>query len=161
MPVGLKHQKPKHQRAKQQTAPIAPDVPSNKQPQRRSNLPRYLLLLMAFGGIEIALFGSNGHVKVCVAREQADFALLDLTRTPENTRRYPTCERRLNIGLTSELERATGDAHILACRRATILQDRRATLNCATEQQWHKHLTLSWCPPWHEHSYKRLLWFLQ
>ncbi len=125
---------------------------------------RYLwVVLLGIGLLEVWLFGRRGHVEVCVAKEGVhDFALIGQKRTDANTRQYPTCDKRLNLGITSSYEDAVKDAELHACHRANILRGKEATLICAIEQEgWQHRLTEQHCPPWHDHYYKRMFWFLQ
>jgi hypothetical protein len=124
---------------------------------------RYVwLALLAVGLFELWLFGRRGHIEVCVAKEGVhDFALLGQKRTDENTRRFPTCEKRLNLGITSSFDDAREEAMLRACHRANILRGKQATLVCAIEEDgWQHRLTVEHCPPWHDHYYQRMLWFL-
>lgn len=120
------------------------------------------LTLLAVGLFELWLFGRRGAIEVCVAREgEHDFALLDQPRSDENTRRYPTCERRLNVGLRSHYDERAEDAMLNACRRATILRGRDATIACALKEAgWQHRVEAEWVAPWQKESYERLLWFL-
>jgi hypothetical protein len=120
------------------------------------------LALLVIAVVEVWLFGNRGHIEVCVGREgEHDFALLGSPRNEDNTRRYPTCEKRLNVGITSHFDEARDDAMIHACRRATILRGREVALKCALAiEGWEHRLSSSWCPPWHDHYYQRLFWFL-
>ena len=91
-----------------------------------------------------------------------DFALIGTPRDDSNTRRYPTCEKRLNIGLSSHYQEAHEDALLRACQRATVLRGKAMTIACALSLEgWQQRTEDSWCPPWHDHYYKRLFWFLE
>lgn len=120
-------------------------------------------VLLLVGLFEVWMFGRRGHIEVCVAKEGVhDFALLEQKRTDENTRQYPSCERRLNLGITSDYDEAHQDAMLKACHRANILRGKEATLICAIEEDGWKHrVTTTHCPPWHDHYYQRMFWFLQ
>jgi len=119
------------------------------------------LALVVIAIFEMWLFGRRGHIELCVAREGVhDFALLDTPRTDDNTRRYPTCEKRLNIGITSHFEQAIEDAALHACRRANILRSKEEAIACVLQQAgWQRRTRTTWCPPTHDHYYKRLFWF--
>jgi hypothetical protein len=146
-----------------------------------SKWSRYLWVALVVAGVfELWLFGYRGHIEVCVGRQgEHDFALLGTPRNDDNTRRFPTCEKRLNIGITGKFDKQQEDAMIHACRRATILRGKRAALECAIGNKgikglegikgiksidgakaWEHRTTTGWCPPWHDHYYKRLFWFL-
>lgn len=120
------------------------------------------LVLLVAGLIEIWLFGRRGHIEVCVAKTGVhDFALLGQPRDEENTRRYPTCEKRYNIGILSKHTEAVDDATLHACRRANILLGKEAIILCAMKEDgWQHRVTEEQCPPWHDHYYQRLFWFL-
>jgi len=137
------------------------EKPAEKQERVRSGAWIWLALLVV-ALVELYMFGRRGHIEVCVARQgEHDFALIGTPRTEENTRRYPTCEKRLNVGILSHFDEAKEDAMIHACRRATILRGKRAALECALAAEgWEHRETTAWCPPWHDHYYKRLFWFL-
>jgi hypothetical protein len=122
---------------------------------------RVWLALLTIGLIELWAFGSRGHIQVCVAHEGThDFALLGEERTDANTRRYPSCEKRTNLGIVSGYDASLEDAAIHACRRATILRPKEVTIACVLKDAgWQHQVTTSWCPPWHDHYYKRLFWF--
>ena len=139
------------------------DAPSpNTEPSRWAALRgRWWILLVAIGILELYLFGSRGHVQVCVAREGVhDFSLLGSERTDDNTHRFPTCEDRLNIGITSHFDEVVESATIHACTRANILRSTTEKAICVIKQDgWQHRVGTSWCPPWHDHYYKRLFWF--
>jgi hypothetical protein len=117
--------------------------------------------LLAIGVVELWAFGSRGHINLCVGREGVhDFSLVGQDRNDENTRRYPSCEKRVNIGITSHYDEANEDAAINACRRATILRPKAETIACVIKEAgWQHQVETKWCPPWHDHYYKRLFWF--
>lgn len=119
-----------------------------------------LVLLIAL--VELYVFGSRGAVELCVAKEgEHDFALLGQERTPDNTRRFPTCETRLNIGLVSHHDEVREEAMYLACRRATVFRGQEALLRCVErEEGWTHRLASTFVPPWDRRYYRRLLWFL-
>jgi hypothetical protein len=121
------------------------------------------LVLLAAGLFELWLFGRRGHIEVCVGRQGVhDFALLGQPRTEENTQRYPSCEKRLNIGVRSHFDELVEDGMLHACRRATILRGKDATLACAIKfEGWEHRVAVEHCPPWHDHYYQRLFWFLR
>lgn len=129
---------------------------------RRSASRLVWLAILAFGLTELWLFGRNGDLRVCVVRAgEHDLALVDTPRTDENTRRYPSCERRQNVGLRSHYAERVEDAMIHACRRATILRGRQATLDCALKRDgWEHHVEGRWVAPWEPAYYQRLFWFL-
>jgi hypothetical protein len=138
-----------------------PDAAGGAKPKRK--WPNPWLILLAVGVLEVWLFGRRGHLEVCVARDgEHDFALLGTPRDDSNTKRYPTCEKRLNIGLTSRYQQAHDDAMLRACQRATVLRGKTMTIACALSLEgWQQRTEESWCPPWHDHYYKRLFWFLE
>jgi hypothetical protein len=146
--------KRKAEAARQQALPA--EVPPKKSRGRV-----WAIALLAAAVFELWLFGRRGHLEVCVARDgEHDFALLGQPRTEENTRRYPTCEKRFNLGVTSHYDEAVEDGMLHACRRANILRGREAILLCALKEGgWQHRVEESWCPPWHDHYYKRLFWF--
>jgi hypothetical protein len=119
------------------------------------------IAIAAFGLAELWLFGAKGDIRVCVARDgEHDFSLVDTPRTEDNTQRYPSCERRLNVGLRSHFEERVEDAMLHACRRATILRGKEATIACALEEAgWTHRVEAKWVPPWDAAYYKRLFWF--
>ena len=120
-------------------------------------------VLLVVGLVELWMFGRRGHIEVCVAKDGVhDFALLGQTRTDDNTRQFPTCETRFNLGITSDYDDLLQTAMLQACHRANILRGKEATLICAIKEDgWQHRVTETHCPPWHEHYYKRMFWFLQ
>lgn len=156
-----KRRKKKKRRRKR---PATSKPPAKAQPAKNWGKGLWPTLLVV-GLFELWLFGRRGHLEVCVAKDGAhDFALLSEKRTDENTRRYPTCESRYNLGVVSAYDDAREEALLRACHRANILKGkdaRAATLICAIEEDGWKHrVTEAQCPPWHDHYYKRMLWFL-
>ncbi len=149
--------KTKKKRKKKKKRAAGPPAPSRWEALRG----RWWILLVAIGLIELYLFGSRGHVEVCVAREGVhDFALLGSERTEENTQRFPTCEARRNIGITSHYDEVVEAATIHACTRANILRSTTEKAICVIRQDgWQHRVHTAWCPPWHDHYYKRLFWF--
>ncbi len=142
--------------------PVEPAPPASREETPRSR--RWVWpLLLGLGLFELWLFGRRGHLDVCVAQEGVhDFALLGQDRTDENTRRYPTCEKRLNLGITSKYDEAVQEAMLRACHRANVLRGREATLLCAIQEDgWQHRVTETHCPPWHDHYRQRLFWFLE
>ena len=169
-----KRRKKKKRRRKEASADQAVKKDASKKDASKKGAPkkgapkrdwgsRIWIVLLALGAFELWLFGRQGHIEVCVAKEGVhDFALLGQPRTDQNTRRYPTCEKRLNVGITSRYVEALEDAQIHACRRANILRPRAKedTILCVIkEDNWKHQTTLEHCPPWHDHYYKRLFWF--
>jgi hypothetical protein len=151
---------PRRRKKKKRQTEAKPATPVAPKPRRRGLYWAVGLFLAAL--FELWLFGRRGHIEVCVGRQgEHDFALLGTPRTDENTRRYPSCEKRLNLGVTSHYDEAVEDAMLYACRRANILRGRDAILICAVKEDgWEHRVVTSWCPPWHDHYYKRLFWFL-
>ena len=137
--------------------------PATEREGTRSRRGRLIwLAIAAFGLAELWLFGAKGDIRVCVAREgEHDLALVDTPRTEENTQRYPSCERRSNVGLRSHFDERVEDAMLHACRRATILRGKEATIACALQEGgWHHRVEANWVPPWNPTYYQRLFWFL-
>jgi hypothetical protein len=142
--------------------PVAADSRSDESSGRkRRKLPIVWLIIVALAGFELWLFGRKGDITVCVGREgQHDFSLLGEPRNDENTHRYPTCERRLNVGLRSQYDERVEEATLHACRRATILRGREATLLCALQENgWQHRIDARWVPPYDPEYYRRLFWF--
>ena len=112
--------------------------------------------------IEFGIYGSNGHIEVCVAKEGVhDFELLGQERTDDNRWRFPRCESRMNLGLRSTLDEKVEDAVRVACRGATMIQQRGETRSCVeAEDGWLQRIQTHPCPPWHRHFWSHLLWFL-
>jgi len=122
---------------------------------------RWWIALVVIGLIELFLFGSRGRIRVCVAHEgEHDFALIDQPRTEENTRRYPTCEKRTNVGIVSHFDEARDHAMLTACQRAAVLRPKHVVYQCALpEDGWQHRVETSFVPPWDPVYYKRLFWF--
>jgi hypothetical protein len=121
----------------------------------------WLVLLACLLLVELMVYGRRGHVQVCVGRQgEHDFALLGHERRDHNRHRFPSCERRYNLGVRSHFERARDAAALHACRRATLLRPQPVTVSCAAARDgWQHRIRAEHCPPWHEHFYKKLLWF--
>lgn len=155
---------PKRRRKKKKRRRKTGQEPT-KAPEKRSWGKWIWPTLLIVGLFELWLFGRRGHLEVCVAKQGVhDFALLAEKRTDANTRRYPTCESRQNLGVVSSYDDARTDAVVRACHRANILRGkdaREATLICAVEEDgWQHRVTEAQCLPWHDHYYERMLWFL-
>lgn len=158
-PPAKKKRRNKRKKDKRTDAPAAKPA---AEPAKKEKLGAKLwLVLLAIGIAEVFLFGSRGHIEVCVARDGVhDFALLGQERNDENTQRYPTCEKRLNIGITSHFDEVLEGATIHACTRANILRSTTEKAICVIKEDgWQHRVVTDWCPPWHDHYYKRLLWF--
>ncbi|MCA9620486.1 MAG: hypothetical protein KC731_15800, partial [Myxococcales bacterium] len=148
-------------RKKRRKAEAADGSKGDAEADGRRHMP-WLALILVLGLVELVLFGWRGEVEVCVAKDGVhDFALLGTPRTEENTRRFPTCETRLNLGMRSHYDEVKEDAVIHACRRANILFGKQAILMCAIEQEgWKQRVTTRYLPPWNPDFRKRLFWFL-
>jgi hypothetical protein len=113
--------------------------------------------------VEFGIYGSKGHIEVCVGKEDAhDFELVGQERTDENRWQFPRCESRMNLGLRSRYDEQVDDAVRVACRGATMIQHRGESGSCvAAEAGWLQRIEASPCPPWHRHFWASLLWFLR
>jgi hypothetical protein len=159
-PAAAKRKKKKRKRRSEPAVSTETAAPPAKPASRFGGKIWFVLLGVAL--LEVWLFGRRGHVEVCVGKQGVhDFALLGQTRTDENSRRFPTCEKRQNIGIASKYDAAVEDATLHACRRANILFGKDAILLCAVKEDgWEHRVTAEQCPPWHDHYYQRLFWFL-
>lgn len=130
---------------------------------RRSRARFVWPLVLGVGLLELWIFGNKGEIQVCVAREgEHDFSLIGQPRTDENTRRYPTCEKRFDLGLRGHYDERVEDAALHACRRATILRGRDHTIACFLQRGgWQHRIETRWVAPWEAPYYERLFWFLQ
>ncbi len=132
--------------------------------ETQAELPRrrpWWLLLLLIGLVELFLFGSRGRMRVCVAHQgEHDFALVDQPRTEENTRRYPTCVKRTNVGIVSKYDDVMTEATGYACQRAAILRPTDVLYQCILEKDgWEHRVETSFVPPWDPIYYRRLFWF--
>lgn len=154
-PKRKKRKKKRKRRAKKDRAE---EGKTSGEPERRR--PWWALLLV-IGLIELFLFGSRGRMRVCVAHEgEHDFALVDQPRTEENTRRYPTCVKRTNVGIVSEYDDVRTEATGYACQRAAVLRPTSVLYQCILEQDgWQHRVETSFVPPWDPIYYRRLFWF--
>lgn len=153
-----RRKKRKKRRAKKKTEQkTQPKEAESEVPRRRP----WWLLLLAIGLLELFLFGSRGRMRVCVAHQgEHDFALVDQPRTEENTRRYPTCVKRTNVGIVSKYDDVLKEATGYACQRAAILRPTDVLYQCILEQDgWEHRVETSFVPPWDPIYYRRLFWF--
>lgn len=119
-------------------------------------------IVLALLVIEFGVYGSKGHIEVCVGKEGVhDFELAGQERTDENRWRFPRCESRTNLGLRSTYEEKVEEAVRVACRGATMIQHRGEGRSCIdAEDGWLQRIEATPCPPWHRHFWGQLLWFL-
>jgi hypothetical protein len=132
---------------------------STDRPRRR--IPWGWIVLVALV-VEFGIYGSNGHIDVCVGKEGVhDFDLVGQDRDDENRWKFPRCESRMNLGLRSEYEEKVDDAVRMACRGATMIQQRGESRSCVeAEDGWIQRIQTQPCPPWHRHFWTHLFWFL-
>jgi hypothetical protein len=145
----------------------APDLPredvaraaTTDAPRRR--IPWGWIVVVALV-VEFGIYGSNGHIEVCVGKEGVhDFDLVGQERNDENRWRFPRCETRMNLGLRSAYEERVEEAVRVACRGATMIQHRGESRSCVeAEAGWIQRISARPCPPWHKHFWTHLFWFL-
>jgi hypothetical protein len=163
-PAPKKKRRRKKRRKKRASSDKA--APSKKpdeasEPAAGRRVPWIALVILVIGVAELFVFGNRGRIEICVAKDDVhDFALLGTPRNDDNTKRYPTCEKRINVGMRSRYKEAKDDAVLHACRRANIFRGKKAILMCAIEAEGWKHReTTSYVPPWDETFRERLFWF--
>jgi hypothetical protein len=135
------------------------EVADPDKPRRR--IPWGWIVVVALV-VEFGIYGSNGHIDVCVGKQGAhDFDLVGQERDDENRWRFPRCESRMNLGLRSAYEEKVEEAVRVACRGATMIQHRGEAGACVqAEDGWIQRIEASPCPPWHRHFWSHLFWFL-
>lgn len=156
-PPRKKRKKKRKRKPKKERPPEA--APSDDaEPRRRRP---WWVLLFVVGLVELFLFGSRGRMRVCVARDgEHDFSLVDQPRTEENTRRYPTCVKRTNVGIVSKYDDVLKEATGYACQRAAVLRPTDVLYQCILERDgWQHRVETSFVPPWDPIYYRRLFWF--
>ncbi len=123
---------------------------------------RWWWLLLAALVIEFYVYGSRGHIEVCVGKQgETDFALVGKERTDDNRWKFPRCEAASNLGLVSKYEQATKEATSVACRGATIFRHQGEGKQCvAGEAGWQHRVQTRHAMPWEKAFYQHLLWFL-
>ncbi|MEM1032158.1 MAG: hypothetical protein AAGN82_17545 [Myxococcota bacterium] len=142
-----------------EASPSSPEPHAEGAPRRRRS---WWWIVLGVALFELFLFGRRGELRVCVARDgEHDFALVDQPRNDENTQRYPTCEKRTNLGIVSHYDEARDHAAATACQRATVLRPKDEVYLCALRQAgWAHREESAFVPPWDERYYKRMLWFI-
>jgi hypothetical protein len=153
-PSGEDEQATTSEAAREEAKPPATDA-------SRRRIPWGWIVVVALL-IEFGVYGSNGHIEVCVGKEGVhDFDLVGQDRTDENRWQFPRCESRMNLGLRSTYEEKVDDAVRVACRGATMIQHRGESRSCSeAESGWVQRIQTHPCPPWHRHFWSHLLWFL-
>ncbi|MBX7078136.1 MAG: hypothetical protein K1X88_03045 [Nannocystaceae bacterium] len=123
---------------------------------------RWWWILLAALVIEFYVYGSRGHIEVCVGKQgETDFALVGKDRTDDNRWKFPRCEAATNLGLVSKYEQATKEATSVACRGATIFRHQGEGKQCvAGSDGWQHRVQTRHAMPWDKAFYQHLLWFL-